>query len=181
MQRVTGVYKVTNIESGKVYVGASTDVYKRWQQHSMKYKRWVSALNDDIQLLGVSKFTFQLLEECSAEDLDAREAHYIASAGCVHPAGYNSTTGGNAGKRYSEALRSKLSAAHVGHTPWNKGVPFTPEHKANLRKPKTRSPALLAYWESLKGKPSPQKGKKFSPEVCAKMSESARRRRKATP
>lgn len=28
-----GIYKITNIENGQVYIGRSTDIEKRWAEH----------------------------------------------------------------------------------------------------------------------------------------------------
>lgn len=51
------------------------------------------------------------------------------------------------GWKPSEETRKNMSAAHKGHTPWNKGIPVTPEHKKYLS-------------EKNKGHPSSIKGTK---------------------
>lgn len=33
MEKLQGIYKITNITTGKTYIGRSTNVFKRWQQH----------------------------------------------------------------------------------------------------------------------------------------------------
>ena len=73
----TGIYKITNIENQKCYVGQAVDVASRWKQH---IKRGLGAeaptrnkLYPAMQSCGVENFTFELIEVCSKEMLDERE------------------------------------------------------------------------------------------------------------
>ena len=65
-KRVSGIYKITHIESGKCYVGQSVDIGNRWKQH---IKRGVGAesrtnnkLYPAMAELGVEAFTFEIVE-----------------------------------------------------------------------------------------------------------------------
>ena len=76
----TGIYKITNIESQKCYVGQSVDLSSRWKQH---IKRGVGAeaptrnkLYSVMYELGPENFTFEVLEECDKSLLDEREKYY---------------------------------------------------------------------------------------------------------
>ena len=76
----TGIYKITNMENQMCYVGQAANVADRWRQH---IKRGLGAeaptrnkLYPAMQALGVENFTFELLEECSRENLDAREDYW---------------------------------------------------------------------------------------------------------
>lgn len=76
----TGIYKITNVENGMCYVGQATSVQNRWLQH---IKRGIGAesptrnkLYPAMYELGVENFTFELLEECSAKELDKKEDTY---------------------------------------------------------------------------------------------------------
>lgn len=78
----TGIYKITNIENGMCYVGQATSAQNRWLQH---IKRGIGAepptrnkLYPAMYELGVENFTFELLEECSAKELDKKEDTYQA-------------------------------------------------------------------------------------------------------
>lgn len=78
----TGIYKITNVENGMCYVGQATSVQNRWLQH---IKRGIGAesptrnkLYPAMYELGVENFTFELLEECSAKELDKKEDTYQA-------------------------------------------------------------------------------------------------------
>lgn len=64
--RVSGVYKITHIESGRCYVGQSVDIGDRWKQHS---KRGVGAealtsnkLYPAMMEFGLASFTFEVIE-----------------------------------------------------------------------------------------------------------------------
>lgn len=77
---ITGIYKITNIEDGKCYVGQAVDVGSRWKQH---VKRGLGAetatknkLYPIMATLGVENFTFELVEECKRDELNAREDYW---------------------------------------------------------------------------------------------------------
>lgn len=76
----TGIYKITNIENGMCYVGQAISIQSRWIQH---IKRGLGAeaptrnkLYPAMYEIGVENFTFELLEECSPEELNEREDYY---------------------------------------------------------------------------------------------------------
>lgn len=81
---VCGIYKITNVESGKVYVGQSVDIAERWKQHIKRGTKCDvgtmagASLYDAMWNEGVWNFSFQVLEECKKEDLNAREKAWIA-------------------------------------------------------------------------------------------------------
>ena len=64
--RVSGIYKITHIDSGKCYVGQSVDIGDRWKQH---IKRGVGAepltnnkLYPAMMELGIHNFMFEIVE-----------------------------------------------------------------------------------------------------------------------
>ena len=76
----TGIYKITDIENDKCYVGQSSNLADRWKQH---VKRGVGAETQTRNKLypamlekGPENFTFEVLEECDRADLDAREDYF---------------------------------------------------------------------------------------------------------
>lgn len=79
-KRVTGIYKITNIKNGMVYVGRSVDIRNRWTQH---IKRAVGTEKETQNLLypamrefKVWNFSFEVLEECDKDSLNEREKFY---------------------------------------------------------------------------------------------------------
>lgn len=76
----TGIYKITNIANGMCYVGQATDIADRWKQH---VRRGVGAdapgrnkLYPAMLSFGVENFTFEIVEECSAIQLNEREQYW---------------------------------------------------------------------------------------------------------
>ena len=79
-KKVTGIYKITHIDSGKTYVGQAVDIAERWRQH---IKRGVGAdppttnkLYPAMLQYGAENFMFEILEECPSTKLSEREKYY---------------------------------------------------------------------------------------------------------
>ena len=76
-----GIYKITNLINGKIYIGKSTDIDRRWKEHirnsKYPYKNRSSNFYRDINQLGVNNFNIEVLEECLESVLNDREIFYI--------------------------------------------------------------------------------------------------------
>lgn len=70
-----GIYKIENKINGKVYIGQSRDILRRWRQH--KVCRLQYPLYLAFQKYGIENFEFTVLEECSVDLLNGRELYYI--------------------------------------------------------------------------------------------------------
>lgn len=90
-----GIYKIENLINHKIYIGQSIHIEKRWQEHCQA--SGTSLISKDIQLFGKENFIFQILEECSQQELDQKEQFYIQQYNCIFPKGYNKTSGGQNG------------------------------------------------------------------------------------
>lgn len=76
----TGIYKITNLNNQMCYIGQAVDLAARWKQH---IKRGIGAetptrnkLYPAMLALGVENFSFEVIEECSREELDTREDYW---------------------------------------------------------------------------------------------------------
>ena len=77
----TGIYKITHIDSGISYVGQARDIKERWVTHikcSLGIDTPVtSQLYAFTREKGIDNFTFEILEKCSASELNEKEKFYI--------------------------------------------------------------------------------------------------------
>lgn len=76
----TGIYKLTEIDTGKCYVGQAANIADRWKQH---IKRGVGAetptrnkLYPAMIAAGPENFTFEVIEVCDRAALDDREDYW---------------------------------------------------------------------------------------------------------
>lgn len=100
MDDVCGIYKIENMVNGKVYIGQSKNVYKRFSQHRAKLNSGTHCgrhLQFAWNQYGEECFDFALIEECRQDELDDREIYWIEKYDSFTH-GYNATVGGG-GKR----------------------------------------------------------------------------------
>ena len=100
-----GIYKITNNINNKIYIGQSINIKRRWYDH--KYKAfdesdisYNSALHSAMRKYGVENFSFEVIEECSEEELDNKERYWIQKSNSICPNGYNILSGGQAIRTY---------------------------------------------------------------------------------
>ena len=96
---MVGIYKITNKINGKIYIGQSTNIMKRWNQHYLgaflKDSEQNNLLHKAIKKYGVTNFYFEIEELCDIEDLNKKEIEYIKFYNSLQPNGYNIVQGGN--------------------------------------------------------------------------------------
>ena len=120
MKKICGIYKITNIVNGHMYIGLSRNCYKRWSDH--KTKAIHSSRADDVRKVlyvamrkyGIENFTFEILEECSIEQLDEREKYWIAYYNTfLDRKHYNRDPGGNQTSEHKIMRGEKSPAAKL--------------------------------------------------------------------
>lgn len=85
-----GIYKIENLINGKIYIGQSTHIETRWQEHCRASAQ--SLIAKAIRKYGKENFSFQIVEETSnITELDALEVKYIRQYNSLIPNGYNIT------------------------------------------------------------------------------------------
>lgn len=75
-----GVYKITCIPNGKIYIGSSKNIDKRWRKHidELRYQEHPNKfLQQDYNLYGEDKFKFEIIEFCPEDERLALEQEYI--------------------------------------------------------------------------------------------------------
>lgn len=75
-----GVYSITNIKNGKVYIGSSKNIKERWWQHKYELKLNKHS-NEHLQRsynkYGEDAFKFQVIDYCEENERHALEQNYI--------------------------------------------------------------------------------------------------------
>lgn len=89
----TGIYTITNIVNGKLYLGCTIDFSKRKHDHLKKLRtnsHKNKHLQDSFNKYGEQNFRFEILVECTKEML-ASEEHYWSNLLKIHDRkfGYN--------------------------------------------------------------------------------------------
>lgn len=184
---VCAVYKITNEQNGKVYIGGSSNVRDRRQQHNWEFEHGshhVTEMQKDYNNYPDS-FRFDVIEYCSAEDLVELERKYIAEYDAMNPAhGYNRESGGNKDKTISDETKKIWSDHRKGEGAAMYGKHHTEETKRKLSEARKgyRLPeaSIRQMAETKRGShhtletrmkmSRTRKGKKLSPEHCASMS-----------
>lgn len=112
VKKVRGIYKVTNKVNGKVYIGQSVDIGRRWRQHMTAEDDIY--FHNAIQKYGVDNFIWEVIEKCKKSELDERESYWIEYYDSYNK-GYNCTKGGegNSGE---------------GSPNWKGGISSDPEY-----------------------------------------------------
>lgn len=108
--KLIGIYKITNLVNGKIYIGQSCDIETRLKSH--KSCSTNEHLRNSIRLYGVDNFKFEVLEETSTDTINERERFWISYYDCTNPEkGYNLTSGGerDGGWHHSEQSKQKMS------------------------------------------------------------------------
>ena len=77
----SGIYKITRLKTGEVYIGKSTNIKKRWTEHcKTAFGNGTiahSMLHTTMEKDGIEHFTFELLEEVPKDKLTEREKYWI--------------------------------------------------------------------------------------------------------
>ena len=102
---VIGIYKITNKINGKCYIGQSDNITARWQKHrktpfNPNSRCYNYPLYRAIRKYGLENFTFEVVEECSIDELEEKEIAYIAQYNAYGDFGYNQNEGGPHARRY---------------------------------------------------------------------------------
>lgn len=162
---VVGIYAIRNTLDGKVYVGSSTDVRKRWGQHKAQIRsgRHHNAhLRHACAKHGLEAFAFTLLEECAFEVLAEREgAHMARLQSCDRQYGYNLDPIIQGRTVQSQESRDKKSLARIG---------FKPTAETVARGAATRrSNGIPRSAEAIAKSTAYNQGRKQDPEHTAKI------------
>lgn len=116
-----GLYTITCVDTGKVYVGSSSNIRSRWGCHRSDLKRGVHPnpyLQNAWCKYGGASFVFSVLREVSRDLLSDEETSAIAefrSADPLHGFNINPTGNSRLYRPHSEKTKFAMSAAKLGN------------------------------------------------------------------
>ena len=189
MQNIIGIYKITS-PGGKIYIGQSINIQRRFRCYKALWKncKLQRRLYYSFVKYGVNNHKFEIIHECTKEQLNELEEDYIYICDSFNTKhGLNLKEGGKRtihsqetknlisehqkGKIISDEVRNNIKIGrqngikpdHKGEKNGMFGRKITNEHKRILS-------------DANKGKTPANKGKKLSKETREKMSKSKRER-----
>lgn len=133
----SGIYKITCIPKGKVYVGASHNISKRFSKHKSMLRRKKHhnpALQMDWGAHGPDAFVFSVLSYENSEDLIKKEQEAIDFHQATDPAcGYNILPAyqSSLGSKVTSTTIEKLKLSRIGKKP-SLGMKHSEETKAKM-------------------------------------------------
>lgn len=199
--RVSGIYAIKHVASGKLYVGSSIHIPRRWYIHrhdlNKRDRHHSILLRRAWEKYGPDAFLWEILElVTNPDDLVIREQYWMDTLRSNDPKfGYNilpnagTTLGRRMPPKSVEQMRARLTGRKIG--------PFTEEHRAKLRdaasnrskesyklSPERRikhiavlkSPKAVAAFQD---RMAQRKGKPLSPDHAAKVRAAVIARNKA--
>lgn len=89
-----GIYKITDNINGKIYIGQSNNIQRRFSEHQNRGATSRIPVDVAIQKYGKENFNFEIIEECSIEQLNQKETYWITYFNSIEN-GYNCSVGGD--------------------------------------------------------------------------------------
>jgi group I intron endonuclease len=183
---ICGIYKITS-PSGKIYIGQSINIYKRWGRYKYLNCKNQCRLYNSLIKYGYNNHIFEIIKECNSDSLNKLEEEYVLKYNSVEN-GLNLRYGGGSCGKLSKESKEKLRKANTGRK-------VSEETKEKLRKrskennnrPPIRYRKDMSESEIINlkermtgknnfnygkfGKDNPNFGRKNTQEVIARMSE----------
>ena len=109
----SGIYVIKNHVSGKVYVGQSANLKRRFSTHKRQLRKgehYNTHLQSAFIKYGEKAFTIEVLCECERSELDDLECYYIDKYDSTNPKkGYNKRSGGQSNYKHSAETKNIMS------------------------------------------------------------------------
>jgi len=184
MKQKCGIYKIENLVTGRVYVGSSNHINRRWELHKKNLQsktHFNSYLQNSYTKYGVGAFKFSVVEECEKEKLIEREQfwfeYYRKELGVFNlkPEFVNNSRGIKL-KPHSEETKQKIRQANLGKKRTEQTRRRISEaqkiRNSNSKKPFSKTQKDTIHINRVSHKKRPP----ISDETRAKMRESSKKR-----
>ena len=179
-----GIYKIIN-PKGKVYIGYSKKIEKRWASHKNAQHKANHKLKESLIKYGGDSHQFEVIEEIDISLLNRgqgdallrkRERFWIKELDTFNN-GLNSNGGGSGCKAHTAEAKSKIGKANSKPKPKDFGANRSKDFYTEEWKEKI-SEANKGRKSPMKGKVGANKGKVMSDEQKRKISEANKGRKK---
>lgn len=122
LRGVVGVYQIRNTINDKIYIGSSTNIFKRFRQHYddiRKQKHRNVHMLQEYNKYGLDVFEWSVLEVVEQKDDLYNREQYWLDITRSYDTGYNEhpKAGTSKGYKFRDGLHEKLSEAHKGLRP----------------------------------------------------------------
>lgn len=172
----SGIYKITNKETGKFYVGSSVNIKRRWYMHKYELKRnnhGNKYLQNAWNKFGEAAFTFEIIKEVEPikKKILKEEQFYLDALSPYGERGYNISKEASSilGYRHTKEARRKIVESKLGKLRSTE----TRRKISEVQMGRTVSQETRdKISKTLTGRPSPMKGRKATKETREKMSKS---------
>lgn len=172
-----GIYKITN-PKGRVYIGQSLNIEKRFSKYKWLDCKGQTRLYASLKKYGVEKHRFEIITECSENELNELERYYQEMYNCISFIGLNCQYVKTDAKKYkhSEETKIKISKSNIGKL--GRKYTMSKEHKEKISQSNKgkKCPWSVDYINKVNNKNKPKEltsfyGKKHSNESLLKISE----------
>jgi len=109
---IIGIYKITS-PTGKIYIGQSSNVYLRWNKYMREDCVEQPRILRSFKKYGPKNHIFEIIEECSLEQLNEREIYWGMFYRVLGEKGLNCRLG-NGNGACSEETKTKMSISRLG-------------------------------------------------------------------
>jgi len=102
---IIGIYKIIS-PSNKIYIGQSVDIKRRYQEYLKFRCKGQPKLFNSLKKYGVENHKFEIIEECTIEQLNEREIYWGLKFKVLDK-GLNCSLGKSGGKQSPETINKK--------------------------------------------------------------------------
>ena len=163
---MSGIYCIANLVSGRIYIGSSTNMRKRWQHHLSrlhKKKHINRFLQADFDKCGTNSLWFCVLSYCPKEQLVIQEQcwldrYYDKQKNCYNMRPVAET---NKGKKHSPTTIEKMKMAHKGRKPSPQTIEGSKKYHTGRKLTEQHRQAMRDGWERRKSNLSPEELDKY--------------------
>ena len=147
------LYCFTNTINSKRYVGITSNIQRRYNQHKSGRNR-CPVFSSAIKKYGFENFEFVVIKEnLTCEEAKLLEKEFIKNFNSMVPNGYNRTEGGDASVKHNEESRRKISESNknylLNHPHVRTGRKHSEETKkllSELALKRTNRPRGVDHW-----------------------------------